>query len=382
VFSMQIIKEGKAGIKAYRAEKISKEMPVFYNPVMKLNRDISVLLLNSIEKKNMQIALPLAATGIRGIRFLLELKKSKIMNLSFNDKSSEAVKLIKSNLKLNKIKLNKKIKISGLDANLFILNSKGFDYIDIDPFGSPNFLLDSAVKRLAREGILAVTATDTSALCGTYKNACLRKYSGKPLRNEFCHELGLRILIFKIQTISAQHDKALMPIFSYSREHYFRAFFECIKGKKKVDEIMKNHGYILYCKKCLFRKNADSIFNDEKCPLCKSKLDYAGKLWLGQLWDKKLAAKMNQEARKSNNKELIKLMQIINNESKINSAGFYDIAKVIKHNKLKNVPKKDSLINEIKKAGFKVAETHIRPNSIRSNIKLKKLIKLIKKINQ
>lgn len=379
---MQIIKEGKAGIKAYRAEKISKEMPVFYNPVMKLNRDISVLLLNSIEKKNMQIALPLAATGIRGIRFLLELKKSKIMNLSFNDKSSEAVKLIKSNLKLNKIKLNKKIKISGLDANLFILNSKGFDYIDIDPFGSPNFLLDSAVKRLAREGILAVTATDTSALCGTYKNACLRKYSGKPLRNEFCHELGLRILIFKIQTISAQHDKALMPIFSYSREHYFRAFFECIKGKKKVDEIMKNHGYILYCKKCLFRKNADSIFNDEKCPLCKSKLDYAGKLWLGQLWDKKLAAKMNQEARKSNNKELIKLMQIINNESKINSAGFYDIAKVIKHNKLKNVPKKDSLINEIKKAGFKVAETHIRPNSIRSNIKLKKLIKLIKKINQ
>ena len=379
---MQIIKEGKAGIKAYRAEKISKEMPVFYNPVMKLNRDISVLLLNSIEKKNMQIALPLAATGIRGIRFLLELKKSKIMNLSFNDKSSEAVKLIKSNLKLNKIKLNKKIKISGLDANLFILNSKGFDYIDIDPFGSPNFLLDSAVKRLAREGILAVTATDTSALCGTYKNACLRKYSGKPLRNEFCHELGLRILIFKIQTISAQHDKALMPIFSYSREHYFRAFFECIKGKKKVDEIMKNHGYILYCKKCLFRKNADSIFNDEKCPLCKSKLDYAGKLWLGQLWDKKLATKMNQEARKNNNKELIKLMQIINNESKINSAGFYDIAKVIKHNKLKNVPKKDSLINEIKKAGFKVAETHIRPNSIRSNIKLKKLIKLIKKISQ
>jgi len=193
---------------------------------------------------------------------------------------------------------------------------------------------------------------------------------------------GLRILIFKIQTISAQHDKALMPIFSYSREHYFRAFFECIKGKKKVDEIMKNHGYILYCKKCLFRKNADSIFNDEKCPLCKSKLDYAGKLWLGQLWDKKLATKMNQEARKNNNKELIKLMQIINNESKINSAGFYDIAKVIKHNKLKNVPKKDSLINEIKKAGFKVAETHIRPNSIRSNIKLKKLIKLIKKINQ
>ena len=382
MFSMKIVQEGKAEIKTYTAEKISKEMPVFYNPVMKLNRDVAVLLLNSIEKKNMQIALPLAATGIRGIRFLLELKKSIIKNISFNDKSSKAVKLIKNNLKLNKIKLNKKIKVSKLDANLFILNSKGFDYIDIDPFGSPNFLLDSAIKRLAREGILAVTATDTGALCGSYKNACLRKYSGKPLRNEFCHDLGLRILIFKIQTIAAQYDKALIPMFSYSKEHYFRIFFECIKGKKKVDELIKNNGYIVYCSSCLFRKTTKDIFNQKKCPVCGLVLEYAGKLWIGQLWDKKLVSKMNQEAKKSDNKELIKLMQIINNESKISSVGFYDVAKVVKHNKLKSVPKKDLLIKEIKKSGFKVAETHIRPNSIRSDIELKELLKLIKKINQ
>jgi len=379
---MKIIQEGKAGIKTYTAKIVSKDMPVFYNPVMKLNRDISVLLLNSTDKKNMQIALPLAATGVRGIRLLLELRKSKIKSISFNDRSNEAVKLIKSNLKLNKIKSGNKIKIFKLDANGFLLNSKGFDYIDIDPFGSPNFLLDSAIKRISRNGILAVTATDTGALCGTYKNSCLRKYSSRPLKNEFCHELGLRILIKKVQETASQHDKALTPIFSYSREHYFRVFFYCEKGKKKADEIMKNHGYVLHCKNCLFRKTAKTIFNDEKCPFCKSKLDYAGKVWLGQLWDKKITNGMNKQVKKTNNKELIKLIQIITNELKINEVGFYDITKVIKHNKLKSVPKKDSLINEIKKAGFKAAETHIRPNSIRSNIKLKKLIKLIKKISQ
>jgi len=37
---------------------------------MKLNRDIAVLLLNSADKEDMQIALPLAGSGIRGIRFL------------------------------------------------------------------------------------------------------------------------------------------------------------------------------------------------------------------------------------------------------------------------------------------------------------------------
>ena len=378
---MKIIQEGKAGIKAYTAETVSKDMPVFYNPVMKLNRDITILLLNSIEKKNMQIALPLAATGIRGVRFLLELNKYKIKNISFNDNNKEALKLIKFNLKLNKIKLGNKIKTLNLDANNFLLGSKGFDYIDIDPFGSPNFLLDSAVKRLGRDGILAVTATDTGALCGSYKNACLRKYSGKPLRNEFCHEIGLRILISKVQLIGAQYDKALTPILSYSKEHYFRVFFKCIKGKKKVDELMKNIGYILHCKKCLFRKNTNSIFNDEKCPLCKSKLDYAGKLWLGQLWDKKLINNMCKNIKNLEDKELVKLLEIIKKESKISSVGFYDLAKVVKHNKLRNVPKKDLLINEIKKAGFKAAQTHIRPNSIRSDITIKELVNIIKSVS-
>ncbi len=376
------MQEGKAIIKAYAAGTVSKDMPVFYNPVMKLNRDITVLLLNSIDKKNMQIALPLAATGVRGIRFMLELKKGKIKSISFNDNSTEAVKLIKANLRLNKIKLSKKISVTNLDANLFILNSKGFGYIDIDPFGSPNFLLDSAVKRLGREGILAVTATDTGALCGSYKNACLRKYSGKPLRNEFCHETGLRILISKVQSAGAQYDKALIPIFSYSKEHYFRVFFKCIKGKKKADELMKNDGYIVHCSSCLFRKTTKDIFNSNKCPVCGSKVDYAGKLWLSQLWDKKLVNGMCKNIKNLKDKELVKLLGIIKKESKISSVGFYDLAKVVKHNKLKSVPKKDLLISEIKKAGFKAAETHIRPNSVRSGIELKELTKIIKKINQ
>ena len=58
----ELVKEGKAKIRIKKTDKISKEMDDFYNPVMKLNRDISVLLLNSIHNKNMQIALPLAAT--------------------------------------------------------------------------------------------------------------------------------------------------------------------------------------------------------------------------------------------------------------------------------------------------------------------------------
>src|SRR3989338_409005 len=150
----EIIKEGSAIIMISKIGKISKEIGVFYNPVMGFNRDISVLLLNSIHKKGMQIADPLAASGVRSIRFLKELNKDKIKNIYINDFNNDAIKSIKENLKLNKIKYNnnKKIIIKNEDANLFLLNSTGFDYIDIDPFGSPNFFLDAACRRIARDG--------------------------------------------------------------------------------------------------------------------------------------------------------------------------------------------------------------------------------------
>jgi tRNA (guanine26-N2/guanine27-N2)-dimethyltransferase len=337
----KIIQEGKAKIKIGVGDKISRKLPVFYNPVMKLNRDISVLLLDSVENKDINVGLPLSATGIRGIRFLLELPKSKIKIVRFNDIDKNSVKIIKQNLKLNKIK--SKVEIYNQDANLFMLGPHGFDYIDIDPYGSPNIFLDSAIKRISRRGILAVTATDTGCLAGSYINACLRKYWAKPKKDEMMHETGLRILIRKIQLIGADHDKALIPIFSYFKDHYFRVFFRCEKGKKKVDNILKQHG----------------LFND------------AGPLWLGSLFDAKIASKI---AKKSDEK----FLKIIEKESKIDVVGFYNIPKLCKKGKLEMI-KQDEIIKRIKKKGYKVAETHFMPNSLRSDIDEKSLIQILKK---
>lgn len=392
----EVIEEGKARIRVRKVKKISKEMGVFYNPIMRHNRDISILLLNCIDKRNMQIALPLAGTGVRGIRFLLELNKNKIENISFNDNSKDAIKSIKNNLPLSigkdsmkikpitikpllkdkinnenpkfssiqKVEYKDKIRIYNEDANLFLLSSTGFDYIDADPFGSPNFLLDSAVKRISREGILAVTATDTAALTGTYLKVCRRKYWAEPLKNELMHETGLRILIRKIQLVGGQYEKALIPIFSYFKDHYFRIFFRCVKGKKDVDEVIRQHG----------------MFGN------------AGSLWLGRLWDEKLANKMyasiikkpisknSLKDKKINyDKELIRFIKIIKDESKIDAIGFHDIHRLVKRYKIKKIIKKEELIRKIKRKGHGVSETHFSGTGIRSNILLKDLIKLLKR---
>jgi tRNA (guanine26-N2/guanine27-N2)-dimethyltransferase len=346
----KIITEGKAKINVPVDEKISKKLDVFYNPVMELNRTISVVLLNSVENKNMQILDMLAGSGVRSIRFLKELKKNKIKSITINDYSEKSVNLIKENLKLNAIKIDgKRIIVKNEDANLLLLKSTGFDYIDVDPFGTPNPFLDASIKRISRNGILAVTATDTSALSGTYPDACKRKYHAVPLKNELMHEIGLRILIRKVQLIGAQYEKALTPIFSYSKEHYMRVFFRCEKGKSKVDEIIKQQDFY----------------------------EKAGPVWLGQLWDKRLVEKMYKTYKiyKISKSDFLKTIM---EESKIETVGFYDIHEVCKRSKIKNIPKKQILMEMIRKKGCKVSNTHFSDISIRSNISLKDLVTLLK----
>jgi len=355
----QSISEGKAIIKAYSG-KISKKLPVFYNPVMKNNRDISVLVLNAVDNNKMNIGLPMEASGLRGIRFLKELSKGKVGELHMNDLSEKAVADMKQNLKLNtmskgskdkKDKISKadvkKVKIFQKDANIFLLESTGFDYIDIDPFGTPNPFLDSAVKRISREGILAVTATDTAPLCGTFEDACIRKYWARPLRNELMHEVGLRILIRKVQLIGAQYEKALTPIFSYSKEHYMRVFFRCEKSKAMADEIMMQHGYHIE----------------------------AGPMWKGKIWDAKIAQKI---ASANSDKDLNNFLATIAEESLIDVFGFYDLTEECKRNKIYPIPRLDELISLIRKKGFAASRTHFRDNSIRTTMDEDEFLRAVK----
>ncbi len=350
---MKRIQEGSAIIEVPEESKISKKLEVFYNPAMKLNRDLTILLLNAVENKKMNVADIMAGTGVRSIRLLKELKKGKIKKLYANDWNS--IDKIKRNFKLNKAKAG----VYSEDANLFLLKSTGFDYIDIDPFGSPNEFLDAAVKRISRGGILGVTATDTAVLCGTYPKAGLRNYWATATRTGFMHETALRILARKVQLVGAQYNKALIPIFSYAKEHYVRVFFRCIKGKKNCDEVIKQHKFILYNPKTLAYEVSD----------VNNKKDYTaiGPLFVGSLHDKKLIKKMLSQA---TDKEIKKFLSIIYNELDI--AGSYDVHQLSKMLK-RYVPNYDILLQRAK--GSRV---HYSNKAIKTRMSIDELRALMK----
>lgn len=344
-------------IDAPEEEKISAKLPVFYNPVMKLNRDISVLLLKAVETPDsgIQVCDLLAGTGIRSIRFLAELEK-KIKSITINDCSEKAAEIIKKNLETNKDKTQKanpqaEISITNSEASTMLLQSAGFDYIDIDPFGTPNPFLDAAIRRLARDGTLAVTATDTSALAGTFPKVCMRKYWAVPDRGPLKHEFGVRILIRKVQLVASQYEKALIPIYSYSKEHYMRVFFRCRKGKAEVDKVVKQH----------------SLFND------------AGPLWLGRLWDPGLAERMYLLVEKLGYETEGKFLRTIKDESRIDAVGFHDIHNLCKRNRIE-VPAFAPVFERIIAEGYPVSRTHFSDFGVRSKISEEDLVEIVQSV--
>lgn len=332
-----MIREGLAKIDAEIAQVPTKDMEVFYNPVMELNRTTSIILIKALGRK-LNMAFPLAGTGIRPIRIALEAPET-VKEISINDLNKDALERINDNLKLNNVKAT----ICNKEADLFLLESKGFDYIDIDPFGSPVPFIDTAIKRISRGGILAITATDTGALSGSFPKACKRRYFATPSRGPQMHEYGLRILARRVQLQAAQYGKALTPIFSYSRDHYMRVIFECQFGKQKADQIIKQH----------------KLVNE------------VGPIWTGQLWDTALLEKM-VELSTLHKKFLEQLLE----ESKIDSPLFHPIHAYCKEMK-SPVPKFEKIMKNIEKLA-PVCRTHFALDGIRTTLSKQEVLNQIK----
>jgi tRNA (guanine26-N2/guanine27-N2)-dimethyltransferase len=358
--------------------------PVFYNPVMELNRDIAVLTFQAYQRmvnRDITICEPLTSLGIRGIRFAAEIHGVKKIVIS--DISEKAIKLAKHNIHLNG--LNERVTVQHKDANCLLschgAPRKRFDIIDIDPFGSPVPYLDSAIRALRNQGLLATTATDLAPLCGVHSKACIRKYGGKPLRTEYCHELAIRLLAGCIATVAAKHDIGIRVLFSHSTDHYIRVYTQIAYGAKKADANITNLGYLLHCFNCLHRETTQNPFNlhIKKCPECGSKMDWAGPLWLEKIFDKQFCELITQENRHTafrNNRKIATLLALARDEAEAPPT-YYVIDKI--SNKLSlPVPSVVAMLKILRANGLEAVPTHFNSRGVRTNANASAVQNLLK----
>ena len=269
--------------------------PVFYNPAMKLNRDISVAALQAycdLYRRGVAVCEPLSATGVRGLRYAAGV--DGVDTVYLNDLNEEAYRLIKLNVEANG--LEGRARVFKLDANVLLaIHARGgtrFDVVDIDPFGSPVPFLDNAIRALKHGGMLCATATDLAPLFGVHKRACIRKYGAIPLRVRFSREIGTRILLGYIARTAAKYSIGVLPLLSFYARHYIRAAVLVLKGRKHADLSIDKLGYVFYCRKCGYRRLVEfsEVLSAElNCESCGARVEVAGPLWIGEIAEREFA---------------------------------------------------------------------------------------------
>lgn len=373
------IQEGKVTIKIPEFEKITAKAPVFYNPAMELNRDLSVAALTVFSENldhDISVCDAFGGTGIRGIRYAKEIPR--VERAVVNDLNPTAVEFARENIEKNKVH---NVSVCREDANMILRKCKGkFDVVDIDPFGTPSPYLESAAASIKAGGMICVTATDTSALCGTYTEPCIRKYGAVPLKTEYCHENGLRILAGYVSRTFSKYKKYVQVKFSHSTEHYMRIYATIGKGASKTDASLRNLGYIAHCKNCLNRTVIKGLAPaiPEGCPVCGEKFKIGGPLWCGSMNDAEFIENMTQSVQELilNTKE--KALKLLNTSLDEANApvSYYELHKVCKNLKTSAPPILD-VMKQLEIRGYFVSRTHFSPTSIKTDADIAELKKII-----
>ena len=143
----------------------------FYNKAMAYSRDISVSVFKayfSEHEKTPSMIDALAGTGVRGLRVALEAGP---VELVLNDRDPVSAEIIEKNIELSGAEAEK--------TNLPLTESlagKRFDYVDIDPYGTPAPFILPALRAVRNRGLLGIAATDTATLVGKHPTTIRRRY--------------------------------------------------------------------------------------------------------------------------------------------------------------------------------------------------------------
>jgi tRNA (guanine26-N2/guanine27-N2)-dimethyltransferase len=352
--------------------RISLTKGVFFNPEMELCRSVFSLSVGAIDGK-LDVVDAMCASGARGIRYKVENRN--VGKLALVDANRKAIACAKKNAAANKVKC----RAVYADANGF-LRKNSFDFVELDPFGSPQpFLNDTARSFAAKDaGWLSATATDVAVLCGAHHAACLKNYAAAPLNNEFCHENACRILSASVVRAFAPFNLAAAPALTLSHRHYVKVLFSLSRGAEKAVEAMKKIGFVSYCPSCQWRDGKRLPLRRD-CPHCNAQLQIGGPLYLGTMWDSALLEKMlllNAERKYRKAKEIEKLLSTMRDESEISSIGYYDLHIIAKKRGAKILPI-DEAVAKIRKSGFAASRTHFCPTAVRTDAPHGKALELL-----
>ena len=340
-FPIQVVKEGAArllvpDVPRRKGPGTAGPWP-FYNPTMTVNRDLAAIVLAKWPRRPRAVLDGLAATGAWGIRMQLEAGPYEI---TFNDRSTLAVNLIRENLRRNGTRGD----VVNRDL-VSLLGTDQYDFIDIDPFGPPTPFLGALFEEIKNGSGLGVTATDTSVLGGTYPAACLRRYVARPLRCPQGSEIGLRILLGFCEQLAAKEGKAIRPILSFAAEHFLRIY--ATVDRRAGDSSL---GFVK-------RRNRGEFIP------ASADADAIGPLWLGPLHDAPFLRRLAPSAWTS--VPAARLLSSLQRETDL--PAFFVTTDELAAREHGSPPKLELFLDALRETGHRAERTHLHPRGVRTD---------------
>lgn len=369
------VREGLARLRVPAAERAergpaSKEAgPVFFNPAMATNRDLSCLLMGVRAREGWRVLDGLAASGLRGLRYALEAGVP--LEVEWNDWNPVAVRLLEENARLNGVE--PRVTRRNLSSLLY---EKVWHAVDLDPFGSPAPFLDGACRAVRDHGLLGITATDTTALAGVYPNVCRRRYLAEPMHGELGHEVALRILAGIAAREGARHDVAFSPVLAHATDHYYRVSLACRRGAARADEALERVGMLGLCPACGHR----GFTGEAACPECGGRLRLAGPLWTGPLNDAAtldaMAARAGAGATLHRPRESGRLLGVLAAEAHAPLL-FYDVHKVGERLRMGSPPTGE-VVRVLAEMGHAASPVHFNRVALRTSASMAEMTRAVR----
>ena len=359
---------------------IPPKLPAFYNPLAKPTRDIAVLFYESFSmlyaRRGLRLLDPLAGIGARGIRVAVETMA--IDELFLNDANPTAAGLARRACELNGI--SNKCSVSGEEARVLLYGSPRsglrYDVVDVDPFGSPVPFIDAALFALRNGGVIALTATDTSALTGRSPASGRRKYFCNLHFTDFPNEVAIRALFSVLVRRAAAQGRSVEPLFAHTSSQYVRVYARTFISTRLANESLSKLGYLIYCPRCLYR-GFFRLGDPLRCPSCGGKAIALGPLWLGELFDVDLSRAMLAGAERRGWRSHARLLSRAAEE-----AGFppyyYSLDRIADRINSR-VPSPDHVVGGLLAAGYRAARTSLDSTGVKTDAPPNFVIDLVRR---
>jgi tRNA (guanine26-N2/guanine27-N2)-dimethyltransferase len=316
---------------------------VFYNPAMAADRDLAVAFVRAwaggtaTGYAGWEVT---AATGVRGLRLLGE--SGAFRSFVLTEQNDEAYDTLARNARDH--------------PGAIAVHGDGrtpppgapFDYVDIDPYGSPIPFAPAALTAVREGGVVAVTATDMMVLAGAQPAAAVRRYGAVPVRGRLGPESALRILLMFLAREARLRNRRIRPLLSYVREHYVRTYVELGPRDVTPDPV---------------------AWIDPAAwagPPVGSKGPY-GPLWLGPLSDPAVVTRLSVPESAAQPSEVGAFVVRLAGEAAIDQAFYYEPNSIAATLRLPSPPAREALLEALIAAGFRAARTHVRPEGIRTD---------------